>query len=151
MTYKIQKYRVELVRDGVQRLVYDKAPSAETARYVFHQLLARVPHEELWALNLDAKLAIISAVRISQGGLWATSSRPVDIFRPVIAAGASCFVLGHNHPSGDPEPSESDLEMTRRTIECGELLGVHLIDHVIVTRGGNWRSLRDSLVFGSNS
>jgi DNA repair protein RadC len=149
--YKVQKYRVELVRDGVQRFAFDSAPCAQTAAAIFHKLIGKLPHEETWALLLNAKLEIIGATRISQGGLFGAAMKPFDVFRPVVSSGAAAFVLGHNHPSGDPRPSAADLEMTEHLIEGAELLGVTLADHLIVVRSGAHVSLRDHLAWGSKS
>jgi DNA repair protein RadC len=57
---------------------------------------------------------------------------PREIFKPVIIHSAYSFVMVHNHPSGDPNPSEADLRLTRRTVEAGRILQLQLIDHVII-------------------
>jgi DNA repair protein RadC len=58
------------------------------------------------------------------------------VFRPAVVASAAALVLVHNHPSGDPEPSEEDLSITKRLVEAGELLGISVLDHVIVASRG---------------
>ncbi len=104
--------------------------------------LAGLDHEEVWLLCLDAKNALRSARRIAQGGLHGCALRPADVLRPALEDAASGIVLVHNHPSGDPTPSLADVEMTRALLEACELLGLHLMDHVIVARSGA-ESLRE--------
>ena len=66
----------------------------------------------------------------------------MDLFRPLIRAGAHGFLLCHNHPSGDPNPSAEDVAMTRAVAEVSDIVGIPLLDHIIVgARGGGWTSL----------
>jgi len=61
---------------------------------------------------------------------------PREVFRPAIMASAAAMILVHNHPSGDPEPSRDDFELTKRLVRAGELLGIPVLDHLIVVRSG---------------
>ncbi len=108
--------------------------------------LAALDHEEVWLLCLDAKNALRSARRIARGGLHGCALRPADVLRPALEDAASGVVIVHNHPSGDPTPSQADIEMTRALLEACEILGIQLLDHVIVARAGA-RSLRELEVF----
>jgi DNA repair protein RadC len=108
--------------------------------------LAGLDHEEVWLLCLDGKNALRSARRIAQGGLHGCALRPADVLRPALEDAASGIVLVHNHPSGDPTPSLADIEMTRALVEACEVLGLHLLDHVIVARSGA-QSLRELELF----
>ena len=65
-----------------------------------------------------------------------------EVFRDAIAVGAAALVLAHNHPSGDPEPSEDDVRLTRRFARCGETLGIEVLDHLVLGNG-RWVSLRE--------
>jgi len=105
--------------------------------------LATLEHEEVWLLSLDGRYGLKSARRIAQGGLHGCALSTRDVFGPALRDGASAIVLIHNHPSGDPSPSPEDFTMTRAVSAAGELVGVPLIDHVVVARGGA-RSLGDS-------
>ena len=65
-----------------------------------------------------------------------------EVLKPAIVAGAHAIILGHNHPSGDPKPSREDLAMTRTLREAGDLLGIQVLDHVVVTEdGASWSML----------
>ncbi len=91
-----------------------------------------LPREEFHVLLLDTRNRIIRSVRISQGGLAAAVIHPRDIFREAVKANAASMVLVHNHPSGDPSPSQADIESTHRFKELGKMMGIPVLDHVIV-------------------
>jgi DNA repair protein RadC len=70
---------------------------------------------------------------------------PREVFAPALRELAAAIIVAHNHPSGDPEPSMEDIEVTKRLSEAGKLLGVPLLDHIIVGEGGSFTSLRERL------
>ncbi len=98
--------------------------------------LAALEHEEVWLLSLDGKYGLKCARRIAQGGLHGCALLTRDVLSPALRDGASAIVLIHNHPSGDPTPSPEDIAMTRAIRSAGELVGIPLLDHVVVARGG---------------
>jgi DNA repair protein RadC len=71
-------------------------------------------------------------VILSIGTLDASVVHPREVFREAALAGAACIILFHNHPSGDPRPSDDDVELTARFVAAGVLMGIHVIDHVIL-------------------
>lgn len=73
---------------------------------------------------------------ISVGSLNASIVHPREVFLPAILHSAASVVLVHNHPSGNPEPSEEDLNLTYRLVQAGKLVGIHVLDHVIIGRRG---------------
>lgn len=98
--------------------------------------LARARREHFVVLLLNARHELQARETISIGSLNASIVHPREVFLPAILMSAASVVLVHNHPSGDPEPSEEDLAITRRLVEVGELVGIGVLDHVIVaTRG----------------
>jgi DNA repair protein RadC len=98
--------------------------------------IAHLEHEEVWLLGLDGRNGLRSAARIAQGGLHGTALTPSDVLRPAVRSGASAIILLHNHPSGDPTPSADDLRMTAALEQACRVVGVPLLDHVVVARGG---------------
>jgi DNA repair protein RadC len=88
--------------------------------------------ESLRVVLLNAKQHLIKVATVSQGTLNEAPAHPREIFKPVITHSAYSFILVHNHPSGDPSPSEADLRLTRRIKEASRVLELHLIDHVII-------------------
>jgi len=88
--------------------------------------------ESLRAVLLDTKHRLLRVIEISLGTLNESIAHPREVFRPVLLHAAYAFVLVHNHPSGDPTPSEADRRLTRRLVEAAQLLQIRLLDHVIV-------------------
>jgi DNA repair protein RadC len=104
--------------------------------------LAALDYEEVWLLGLDARNVLRTARRVAQGGAHGCAVLPRDILRPALRDGASAIILLHNHPSGDPTPSADDIVMTRALCAACDAVGIALLDHVVVARGGA-SSLRD--------
>lgn len=102
---------------------WPELPTAD--REVFGVLLLNARHE--------AKRRVV----VSIGSLNASIVHPREVFRPAILYSAASVVLVHNHPSGDPEPSEEDLSITRRLVECGDLLGIGVLDHLVIGSRGH--------------
>jgi DNA repair protein RadC len=92
--------------------------------------------EEFAVLLLNARHEVMRRVMISRGSLNASIVHPREVLRPAIVASAASIVLVHNHPSGDPEPSEEDLAITRRLVQVGEIHGIAVLDHVVIAKGG---------------
>jgi DNA repair protein RadC len=86
----------------------------------------------LVTIMLNTRYVAVGHSMISIGSMNECTAHPREIFRPVVATGAYGFVLMHNHPSGDPSPSEADTRLTRRLAEGSGILQVGLLDHVIV-------------------
>ena len=100
-------------------------------------------HEEMWVLSLDGLNNLLGAKRASQGARHGCSVTARDIMRLGLADGACTIVLVHNHPGGDPAPSEEDIAMTKAVAAAADVVGIPLRDHVIVTREGAYTSLLD--------
>jgi DNA repair protein RadC len=96
--------------------------------------LATLDHEELWVLALDGRHGLRGARRVASGGIHGLHVTARDPLRFVVREAASGFVLVHNHPSGDPTPSDEDLAFTRAVVEGAATIGTPLLDHVIVAR-----------------
>jgi DNA repair protein RadC len=88
--------------------------------------------ESLRVVLLNTKQHLIKVCTVSQGTLNESLAHPREIFKPVIVHSAYAFIMVHNHPSGDPSPSEADLRLTRRINEASRILQLQLIDHVII-------------------
>ncbi len=100
--------------------------------------------EHFWVVLLNTKHRYLMHTEVSVGTVKAALVGPREVFGPAVREGASSIVLCHNHPSGEPAPSLEDRELTRRLQECGKLLGIEVLDHVIVGNGtGRWFSFRD--------
>jgi DNA repair protein RadC len=124
--------RVALGAEGRPRVV--DTPEAAGALVRPHLVDKRKEH--FVALLLDNRHRLIRLAPIAIGSLSATLVHPREVFKEAIAASAAAILVAHNHPSGDPEPSEHDLEVTARLRAAGELLGIEVVDHLIVAGGG---------------
>jgi DNA repair protein RadC len=91
---------------------------------------------------LDSRNQEIKREVISIGSLNANLVHPREVFEPAVRNLAAQIILAHNHPSDDPTPSEDDLEITKRLIEAGKILGIEVIDHIIVTKN-NFYSFKE--------
>jgi len=91
--------------------------------------------EEFWVLYLDTQNRILNERRLTVGLLNSSLVHPREVFAPAIARSAASLILAHNHPSGDPEPSPEDLEVTLQLVESGRLLGIPVRDHVVIGDG----------------
>ena len=96
----------------------------------------RAKREMFTVLLLNARHELLKRVTVSVGSLNASVVHPREVFRAAVIEAAAAIVLVHNHPSGDPEPSEDDLTITRRLCQAGEILGIQVLDHVIIGAKG---------------
>ncbi|MBI6545675.1 MAG: DNA repair protein RadC [Cyanobacteria bacterium NC_groundwater_1444_Ag_S-0.65um_54_12] len=101
--------------------------------------------EHVIALLLDAKGGLVATYTIAIGGLAGVALHPREVFREAVRRGAASLLLAHNHPSGDPTPSEADCEATRRLIAAASVMGIPLLDHLVIGQG-RYVSLRASTV-----
>lgn len=91
--------------------------------------------EYFLVLLLDGKNRIIRRVQISEGSLNQSIVHPREVFNPAVKESAAAIILVHNHPTGDPAPSQEDVAITRRLREAGELMGIKVLDHIIIGDG----------------
>ena len=98
----------------------------------FQPLVHGLKRECFWSALLDSKNRILRVVRISEGTLVASLVHPREVFRPAIQEAAARVLFVHNHPSGDPAPSQEDVEITRRLVQTGKIVGIRALDHVII-------------------
>ena len=109
--------------------------------------LATFDHEELWVLALDGRNGLRAARRVASGGVHGLHVSPRDVLRCVLREAGSAFLLVHNHPSGDPTPSDEDIAFTRAVERGATAVGTPLLDHVVVARRKSV-SLLDAGVLG---
>ena len=120
-----------------KRLLKDKkAQIFLTPKEIWEELRDLKNHkkEHFVIFYLDSRNQEIKRETISIGSLNANLVHPREVFEPAVRNLAAQIILAHNHPSGDPEPSEDDLEITKRLVESGKILGIEVIDHIIVAK-----------------
>ena len=94
--------------------------------------LAGEKREHFLALLLDTKGQLIRVAQVSVGSLDSSIVHPREVFKEAVSASAASVIFVHNHPSGDTEPSDEDIGLTRRLAEAGRIMGIDVLDHVIV-------------------
>ena len=133
--------RVELVREGIE--LYDPVTiSRPQDAYDFLGNIRKYDRESLYSIMLDAGNHVIGCEEVSRGSLNTTRTHPREIYKSAILANALGILLGHNHPSGNLEPSAEDVEFTKTIARAGEIVGIELYDHVIVT-DSSYTSMRE--------
>lgn len=110
-----------------------KSPK-DVAAWVMEDL-RYLQHEQFRILLLNTKNVIISCEEVSRGSLNASIVHPREVFAKAIKRSAAAIILVHNHPSGDPTPSQEDINITRRLVEVGRLVGIDVLDHLIIGDG----------------
>ena len=121
--------------------------SADVYAY-FAPRIAHLRNEVFHVLCLDARHRLIRDVRVVEGGLTTCSVLPREAFAPAMREGACAVIFAHNHPSGDPLPSQDDLALTSRLKHAGLVLGIKALDHVVIGEGA-YTSLVDSGQFAA--
>jgi len=101
----------------------------------YHGVLRDKKREMFLVVLLDARHRVLGEEVVSEGSLTTSIVHPREVFLPAVRESAGAVVLVHNHPSGDPRPSDEDVAVTRRLVHASELLGIRVLDHVIVGDG----------------
>jgi len=132
--FALAKKMAEEMRSGEPLL---DNPEAIAGLFREHSRLNGV--ETFQVVLLNTRRRLIRVETISQGTLDTILVHPREVFKSAISANAAAIVLAHNHPSGDPTPSEADIKVTRDLIRAGQLLKIEVLDHVIIGRSTNER------------
>jgi DNA repair protein RadC len=140
--------RRTLVRSALERPRY-QTPQ-QLASYLLPQYGAATV-EQFGIVMLDTKHRVIRVKLVSIGGLDSTVVHPREVFREATAASAAAIVLFHNHPSGDPTPSSDDLLLTGRMIRAGDIMGIDVIDHLILSEQRYYSLVEAGSLAGASS
>ncbi len=128
------RYEVELLPERPT-----DAPTIYRPEQIYELLrteLSQLAQEQVRVLLLDRQHRVVGQRVIYQGNAYAALVRPAELFRPALIEAAPAIAVAHNHPSGDPEPSEADLKLSRDLAQVGQLLGIELLDHLVIGRDG---------------
>lgn len=135
MNYKIKEIKVVAVHEDMTT-VMPVLSSPEMLAAFWDSNIASASwydaqKECMVVMCLNTRRRLICWNLISLGSATASLCHPREVFRPAIVSGAACVAIMHNHPSGDPAPSESDIRITKQINQAGQVVGIDLIDHVI--------------------
>jgi DNA repair protein RadC len=104
--------------------------------YEYLHDMRNLPKEQMRGIYLDTHNRVIHDEVIAIGTVNSNVTHPREVFRPALEYNAAALILAHNHPSGIAEPSKADIEITKQLIEAGKIIGVHILDHVIISKDG---------------
>ena len=139
VNYRVQAVTFRVVRDGA--VAWTSRPTMSTPAEVVavaRQMIPDDSREHFLALYLDSQNRLVATHEVSTGTLSASLVHPREVYGPALRLmGVASIVLVHNHPSGDPKPSNEDLRLTRQLVEAGKLLDIRVHDHVIIGNGGD--------------
>lgn len=99
------------------------------------------PEEYMYMICMNTKNKVIGVFEISHGSVNSSIVTPREVFQKALLANAVSIIVVHNHPSGDPTPSREDIEVTKRLVEAGKVVGVEVLDHIII--GDRYSSLKE--------
>jgi DNA repair protein RadC len=139
--YRIPMYKISMIRDGsvcAERTVVTRSQDLSP---ILEEYFKGHDREEMLAVLLDAKHKIIGLHAVSIGSM--SIVHPRETFKAAIVGSAAAIILAHNHPSGDSTPSQEDRQLTTRLKECGALLGIPVLDHLVIGDGGHYASFAD--------
>ena len=131
-------YKISLVKE--RSLAYNGGNVTEPRKAVrlMTELFCmdRLAEEYVYAISFTAKQRPLGVFEVTHGTINVSLCNPREVMVRNLLCGASCFMLFHNHPSGEPGPSQDDMMLTRKMSEAGRLMGLPLLDHIIIGRNG---------------
>lgn len=151
---RVVKYKTKLTEQ--QRVILEKevsvycpeidrkinSPEKIVAVATQYLHMQELPEEYMYMLCMNTKLEMIGVFEISHGTVNSSVVGTREVFQKALLANAVSIALIHNHPSGDPKPSREDIQVTKRLMDAGDILGIQLLDHIIVGRPG-YTSLKE--------
>jgi DNA repair protein RadC len=126
---------VQLVRETAITATRKQLRSSKDVADLLWQFLDQVDREHFVVIMVDRKNRLIGINTVSVGSLTASIVHPREVFKVAILSNAAAIICGHNHPSGEPQPSSEDRSLTRQLIKAGHILGIDVLDHVIIGDG----------------
>jgi DNA repair protein RadC len=123
---------LELWKRALSRIDQHVISSTEDVLSLFAPHMVYQKQEEFKVVLLNSKSRVLHHQTVSLGSLNAAVVHPRDVFRPAISFSAASIILIHNHPSGDPTPSDEDIALTRQLCLCGNVMDIPVIDHIII-------------------
>ena len=130
-------------RTALNRITKSRISSSCDVYNRYVDRLSDLGHEEFHVLLLKRSNEVLAELKISIGGLTGTVADPKIIFSRALALGAAAMILIHNHPSGNPKPSTSDINLTNNLVKAGKFLDLPVLDHVIIA-GKSFTSLSET-------
>ena len=139
----MKEIRVVVVRERAMKSSAQSITGPRDLCAILKRRACALDRENFWVVHLNVQNIPLSFETISIGSVSSTLVHPRETFKSAILLGASSIVCAHNHPSGNLEASDEDIELTKRLVKVGDLVGIPVLDHVIITSQGTFTSLRE--------
>jgi DNA repair protein RadC len=138
---------IKMIRKG--SILYDvrKIGGPSDAAILGRRFLEDADREQLIVCCLDTKNQPLSVSVASIGSLNSSIVHPREVFKTAILSNSASIIIIHNHPSGDPDPSNEDVNISKRLKECGKIMGIEVLDHIIIGTSGKYCSLKEKGLF----
>jgi len=140
---RIQIVKIELVRERTETFAIDKVNCRNAAAGVLASFIGEMDRECFVVICLDNRNNVNALNMVSMGTINNTLVHPREVFKAAILSNASRIVVGHNHPSGDTTPSPEDIDVARRLVAAGDVLGIEVLDNLIVGGNGKYLSFEE--------
>ncbi|TCP24488.1 DNA repair protein RadC [Scopulibacillus darangshiensis] len=140
-TYEIQRIKqvVQEVEEGVRYVIRSPIDAVEIAT----KFIGDDDREIFFVMCLNTKNHVLAVHRCHIGALNASIAHPREIFKAAILNNAASIIVSHQHPSGDTFPSSEDIDVTKRLVKAGRIIGIDVLDHIIVNHKADYTSLKD--------
>lgn len=129
---RVQRVSVRMVKESSFLYEPCRVTSPSQGVQLVKPYLEDLDREQFLVVCLDTKVQPTNMMCVSKGSLNASIVHPREVFKTAILSNAASILISHNHPSGHPEPSNEDAEITKRLQEAGQILGIKVLDHIIV-------------------
>lgn len=129
---RVQVVSIQMVKEKSLLYETNKITTPSDAYEIAKKFLEGADREHFAVMCLDTKNKVNALNTVSIGTLNSSLVHPREVFKPAILANSAAIILVHNHPSGDPTPSQEDLAVTKRLSEAGQIIGIQVLDHVII-------------------
>jgi DNA repair protein RadC len=136
-------YKVMLVHDSNLSIPCQTITRPDAASRIVSEYLRGVDREHFLGLYLNSANGLITVYTVSVGTLNASLVHPREVFKMALMVNAASVIVAHNHPSGNAEPSSEDVALTRQLVEAGQILGIPLHDHIIITEENGYTSFAE--------
>ena len=140
---RIQIVAVQMVKDRNFMYDYKRITSPKDIYQIMRDFIGNMDRETFVMAALDTKNNVNALHTVSVGSLNASIVHPRELFKVAILANAASIIVAHNHPSGDPAPSQEDISLTRKLVEVGILLDIPLLDHIVVGDNDRYCSFKE--------
>ena len=135
--FRTRRIRRSMARDSTGPITREVSGPEAVVRAA-QQIIRGEAREVFLVFYLDARNMLIGYETVAIGTLAGVDVHPREVFRTAILASAASIIVVHNHPSGDPRPGPEDMELTARLRQAGDLIGIPLLDHIVVTEDSNY-------------